>query len=228
MIKTVLNETSLKSKAIKLFKNPDQSKIKTFVILTGENPDIKKLTPKENKIQNQKLKDNLKNLCTVDKAINSIQYPYYKIKGCYENNIEHSFLIFNITFEDARYIAATSHQESFIFGRNNNGELTFEFWQNKYTDGTKYSYVLVCTEKSVEDDTIDKNYTKISKKFKFNIPFSCFVNKADEVTEHYNNRGYSENILKEMINNVVSDECNFRYRQGLRIKLYSQNWKEFY
>ena len=65
MIKTVLNETSLKSKAIKLFKNPAQSKIKTFVILTGENPDIKKLTPKENKIQNQKLKDNLKNLCTV-------------------------------------------------------------------------------------------------------------------------------------------------------------------
>lgn len=228
MEKIVLNETSLKAKAIRLFKDPEKSRIKTFAILTGENSDIKKLSSEKNKEQNQKLKDELKKLHPVDKTIDSIQYPYYKVVGHYGENVEHSFLIFNITFDDAHYIAATSHQESFIFGRNNNGELTFEFWQNKYTDGTKYSYVLVCTEKSVEDDTIDKNYTKISKKFKFNIPFSCFVNKADEVTEHYNNRGYSENILKEMINNVVSDECNFRYRQGLRIKLYSPNWKEFY
>ena len=135
MIKTVLNETSLKSKVIRLFKDPEKSRIKTFAILTGENPDIKKLSSAENKEQNQKLKDELKKLHPVDKTINSIQYPYYKVVGHYGENVEHSFLIFNITFEDARYIAATSHQESFIFGRNNNGELTFEFWQNKYTDG---------------------------------------------------------------------------------------------
>lgn len=61
MEKIVLNETSLKAKAIRLFKDPEKSRIKTFAILTGENPDIKKLSSEKNKEQNQKLKDELKN-----------------------------------------------------------------------------------------------------------------------------------------------------------------------
>lgn len=35
MEKIVLNETSLKAKAIRLFKDPEKSRIKTFAILTG-------------------------------------------------------------------------------------------------------------------------------------------------------------------------------------------------
>ena len=40
-----LTETSRNQKAIRLFKNPKGSKIKTFAIFTGENPNRIPSTP---------------------------------------------------------------------------------------------------------------------------------------------------------------------------------------
>ena len=45
---------STKSKIKNLFLNPQGSKIKTFMIITGENPDTIS-TPENNKLYNQNL-----------------------------------------------------------------------------------------------------------------------------------------------------------------------------
>ena len=58
---------STKSKIKNLFLNPQGSKIKTFMIITGENPDTIS-TPENNKLYNQNLKDKIS-----FKGINSIE-----------------------------------------------------------------------------------------------------------------------------------------------------------
>ena len=224
MEKVVLNETSLKSKAIKLFKNPKESKIKTFAIWTGENPDIEKLSPAENKEQNQKLKNELKTSRSTEEAVQWMQYPYYKIKGYYSDNTEHSFLIFNISLHEAKHLAGLCHQESFIFGVNKGEELVFEFWQNN----GNYDYIKTDSKNCFNDDDLDKDFTKISKEFKFSIPFSSFAKGAEAMSEHYKNRGFSETVLEQIIEELVAGEANRKYLQALKYKLYSPNWKNFY
>lgn len=223
MIKNVLSETSLKSKAIKLFKNPKESKIKTFAILTGENPDTQKLNPAQNKEQNQKLKNELMSRLT-EKAVQWMQYPYYKIKGYYSDNTEHSFLIFNISLYEAKHLAGLCHQESFIFGINDGEKLVFEFWQNS----GNYNYVKMDSKDCFNDDDLDRDFTKISKEFKFSIPFSSFAKGAEAMSEHYKNRGFSEPVIEQMIEELVVGEANRKYLQALKYKLYSPNWKDFY
>ena len=105
-------------------------KIKTFAILTAENPMGNSLSPQEN----NKRTEALKNMC--EKA----GYKYIPIKGFFDvgdtrvSNInygdnkyskktnrrrpEHSFLIINLTLSEAKYLAEKFEQLSFFFGEN--------------------------------------------------------------------------------------------------------------
>ena len=80
-------------------------KIRTFAIMTAENPmKIKTNAQKNNKFTTS-LKANL--------SIHHIQYV--PVDGMYDNK-EHSFMLMNLRVEDAMTLSITYLQESFFFG----------------------------------------------------------------------------------------------------------------
>ncbi len=87
----------------------DVDNILTYGIITGENPCGCELSPKENAIQDEKLR----------KIIKSKSYGYHKIGGNYFNNDENSYLIPNIDKEDLLDMGIKLKQYSVIFGSKN-------------------------------------------------------------------------------------------------------------
>lgn len=82
-------------------------KIKTWAILTPENPLGKLLTPQEN---NKRLK-------SFKSALKKLNLTYTPIEGSYGGDKEHSFIVFNLRLKDATYLASTYQQESFFYGK---------------------------------------------------------------------------------------------------------------
>ena len=105
-------------------------------------------------------------------TLNSGMYHYYKVKGKYDS-VEHSFLVYNLSINNAKYLCEEFCQESFIFGINTGDKLVFQFWKNTGKNG--YHYVMT-DERDIFIDTTDANqdYTQISRDFKFTIPFEKF------------------------------------------------------
>jgi hypothetical protein len=79
--------------------------VKTFTIVTWENPMIKELTKKENEERNNKLKE----------ILNKNSYGYRQITGKY-GNIENPFFIMNITEKDTIDLGKQGEQQSVIHG----------------------------------------------------------------------------------------------------------------
>ena len=109
------------------------------MIITGENSDTIS-TPENNKLYNQNLKDKIsfKGINSIESDIASSFLPYYKVKGKFSGNTEHSFIIYNCSHFDAECLAKSCRQQSFIFGTNDNGKLTFEMWANKSKNDYHY------------------------------------------------------------------------------------------
>lgn len=190
------------SKAKRLFKNPEYvSKIKTFAIFTAENRDAKQMNRKQNKELNKELKRDLSN-ADIEKSIISARYSYYKVKGKY-GTIENSFIVYNITLDDAKSLCAKNGQQSFIFCTNDSGILRFQLWANASRSGYSYKLVDEKEEFNVLDDDAKDYYTQISRDFKFNIPFEKFTVAAEDMIESIILRchklGYSDVDIDRMI-----------------------------
>lgn len=224
MKKTIINETTRKLKAKQLFKNPSGSRIKTFVIITGENPDAVKQTKSNNKLYNQNLKDKIafKGDDSFEGILMKGFYPYYKVKGKY-GNIEHSFIIYNCSVDDGANLAQSAHQQSFIFGTNNDGKLHFEFWANN--SKSFYHYIKV-DERDMYIDSTDSEdfYTKISSDFKFTIPLEVFgvapENMVEAIEQNINSdKNYADNFNK-YLDKSMDETLDGKYRIGMRNFLY--------
>lgn len=217
---------STKSKIKSLFLNPQGSKIKTFMIITGENPDTIS-TPENNKLYNQKLKDKIsfKSINSIESDIASLFLPYYKVKGKFSGNIEHSFIIYNCSHFDAEYLAKSCRQQSFIFGTNDNGKLTFAMWANKSKND--YHYIKV-DEKDLYIDKSDaeNDYTKICKDFKFSIPFDVFEVAPEEMIETVENsiklNRFSEEKFEKYLDESLDDKYTGKHRMYVRSALYKE------
>ena len=81
-------------------------KIKTWALLTPENPMAQKSTPEENNKRLKEFKDLMKRMCI----------HYIPVEGLYGNK-EHSFMLFNLRLSDAENIAKLFRQESFFFAK---------------------------------------------------------------------------------------------------------------
>ena len=79
-------------------------KIKTFAIISPENPMGINYSREENEERLMRFKNDLR----------FGSYSYTQIKGKYDN-VEHSFLIINIRLQDAKAYASAFRQESFFF-----------------------------------------------------------------------------------------------------------------
>ena len=185
---TKINETSRKSKAKQLFTEPQKSKIKTFAILTANNPDTVHYSRKANNMFNKQLKDIMSNDSPKD-ILDRYSFNYYKVKGSY-GNIEDSFLIYNLTLDDAKTLATRFQQQSFVFGKNTDDGLIFEFYANKAkidkNTGKPVGYIYARTDaKSIYKDELNSSelYTQIARNFKISIPFEKFNFDDDETVE---------------------------------------------
>ena len=81
-------------------------KIKTFAILTAENPMGKELSAA----------DNNKNIEELKRLLKRMSIQYIPIEGHFGNNKEHSFLLVNLSLNDTKKLANTFKQLSFFYG----------------------------------------------------------------------------------------------------------------
>lgn len=205
----MLIETSRETKAKRLFTAPKfMNKIHTFGIMTGENPDAIQMSSNTNSILNANFESWLKRT----------GYQYYKVKGKY-GSVEHSYLIYNVALADMIIFATDFRQQSFIFCRNVNGKLTFEFWANR-AKNNKYSYkkvdeqVIYSTSENFENE-----YTQISRDFKFNIPFEKFTVSTEDMIERFNNK-LSPYDRKCLLDRSLNESLTYMGRTLARCRLY--------
>ena len=142
------------------------SKIKTFAILTAENPGDKQFSAEENNKRNDRLKRMFKQM--------GIQYVPFQ--GMF-NRKEHSFIAFNLSLEDAKRLCylednapKEEYQQSFFFGRvfEDGSEITY------YEMNDKGDYVPVETSDRVDNAKDFDNFFSRYHDFKFSIYMKIF------------------------------------------------------
>lgn len=161
-LEKVLSETSRRQKAQRAINNIG-SRVKTYAILTSENPMGNRFSKSDNAQLINRLKSYLKNG----------NFVWFPIKGmCGEK--ENSFIVYNISLTDTLDIANKFNQESIIWCDNESGEK--QYWEQN-GDG-KFSKTHV--RNYIDDMTnAEDYYTQVNRNFKFQIPF--FNGKDDEM-----------------------------------------------
>lgn len=236
VLNTLLAETSRRQKAIKNFLGVN-NKVKTFGIITAENPMGMKIGSQENVKRNNMLTSFLR----------SKQYMYYPVRGKY-GNIEHPFMVYNVSLEDMKTIGRTFDQESFIYAEidNNQGRphVKFSFYKKDFSENTnidngkrlkpsqreyrfiesKDVYVRINTES-------DDDFTAIGRNFKFSIPFDIFSESINRFNNFINERceKYEEynNSCERLIRESIQPNRTAHSRRIKRAQLYGNHFEKF-
>jgi hypothetical protein len=180
-------------KKLKINENPNSrvksalfgvksGKIRTFAVLSAENPMGKQWSASENNKNTRELKNKLKQM----------HIQYVPIEGKY-GNIEHSFMLFNITRSDAQYLAEWFEQESFFYGINTS-PATLIYYETSSSDPTKYRKVEENNRITNEYEADDFFSRHGDFKFKFDLDY--FRESIDRICESIINE-YELNISLE-------------------------------
>lgn len=219
-----MNESSGESKAKRLFKDPKKSRIKTFAIFTAENPDKQTFIRKTNKELGKQLKSDI-SYGGIEKDIRSGYWHYYKVKGKYDN-VEHSLIVYNIALDDAKRLSAKYGQQSFIYGTNNDGKLTFSFYANRKKNGHEYIKVDEKDSFDILDDNAENYYTQISRDFKISIPFDVFEVAAEDMEESLSKRQeklkWNDNSIMKCIDEGMDENINLKNRYFARATIHEK------
>ena len=135
----------------------ETGKIKTFAILSPENPMGIEANPEDN----QRSMDELK------KALRIAGLVYTPIRGSYGNK-ENSFAIFNCSLADAKKLAGTYRQESFFWGRTSTDSNSKIGYYKTENEGVTYSLVEISDVITYEDEATDF-FSKFGIKFRINM-----------------------------------------------------------
>lgn len=140
-------------------------KIKTFAILTAENPSAKQYSAEENNKRTERLKQLFKQ--------SGIQY--ISIQGFYGRK-EHSFICFNLTLDEAKRLCYLNYdapldewQESFFYGKVNEDGVEISYY---HLNNDKYE--LVETSDKVDNANDFDNFFSRYHEFKFSIWMKVF------------------------------------------------------
>lgn len=157
-------DTSRRQKAVQSVKSGKN--VKTLMILTAQNPKGVKMDDEENNKRNASL----------EKDLSLNHFRWFRIKGKY-NDKEKSYIVYNVSIEDAKRISMDYDQESFIFGiHNGEGEITWQYWEKSGNN----PYELAVEKNEYVDATDDNNmFSNIGRNFKFRIPFFDHFNQID-------------------------------------------------
>ena len=169
-------------------------KVKSFAILTAENPMGIQVSAQENNERTRKLKELLKNL----------HLQYVRIVGKY-NTKEHSVMIINLTLSDSIYIATKFSQESFFYG-DSTGICYYETSAVEYKNSGTIDYKLI--EKTNKVDTVQDADDFFSRygDFKFSIYLKYF------------NESITEDFDEDELEMSLQDNRTFRSRVIHRVR----------
>ncbi len=216
--KPVLDETSRRQKAEKAIKGTNKN-VRTFAILTPENPMGKSWTPEQNKEARKEF----------ERVLKVGNFRWFPIKGKYDNR-ENSYIIYNIPLDDALRLGNEYHQESIIYAIPDSETNTVhsEYWER---DGDGKPLKLKVSKDSYVDATNAEDlWSQISRKFKFRFPFFEQVKKVSEgLNERREVYGddYVDNRLARLTDGVCytgySKYCARGMLYGPLSDLYSSN-----
>lgn len=179
-------ETTRRQKAMSAIKGTN-NRIKTCAILTSENPMVA-LPKKYNDRLRQKLEVYLK----------TGNFAWFPVKGKYGSK-ENSYIIYNISLDDALHVGEKFEQESIIWVDNRGNEPVYQYWeQNGSGEFVKKHERNTYIDMTDQDDL----WTQISRKFKFQIPFFD-GSDAEVLKEHC---AIIEKCLQSKINRGIVDE----------------------
>lgn len=164
----LLNETTRRQKAQRAING---KYVRTMAILTSENP-MGKAYPERLKSREEEsghtMEFNRGRRDDLEMRLSTGNYPYFKVKGQYGSK-EKSYIIYNIPLSDTLYLGKYYNQESVIFIQiEDDGNVSYEYWEQN-GDGN-FSMAHKRTE-YIDMNDADDFFTKISRKFKFQIPF---------------------------------------------------------
>lgn len=179
-----VNETSRRQKAQKTIMGGRKQSVRTFAIISPENPMAKPASREDNTESRKKFIEWLK----------ASHIPYFPLDGHYAGK-ENSFILYNVDFDTVSYVGMQYGQQSFIYVRiGENGKYVYEFWEH---DKPNAPYRKTKEEDRYVDATNDDDmYSKISRDFKFRIPY---------VFEH-------ACILKAIVEQRIPDEAEREHR----------------
>lgn len=186
---SVLSETSRRQKAQRAINNIG-SRVKTYAILTSENPMENRLSKSDNTQLTDKLKSHLK----------AGNFVWFSVKGMHGEK-ENPFIVYNISLTDTLDIAKKFNQESIIWCDNESGEK--QYW-SRNGDG-KFSKTHARND--IDDMTdAEDYYTQVNRNFKFQIPF--FDGKDDEmlnemISEH---NAIIDRVVRRNLKHINEDD----------------------
>ena len=181
-----LEENSNKYRRVKKALFGDKNgRIKTFAIISPCNPNAEQLSAEENN----------KRVDSFKKTLNDGHFPYTQFKGKYGND-EKSFLIVDISQEQARHFAELYGQESFFWGTNNKDKnSTISYYERKSPNSPKYD--LIETSDTIEDASDAEDFFSKYGDIKFQIKMDYFedfdIPEVDEelLEKSFNTPGFN-------------------------------------
>lgn len=196
----IANETSRFQKAKKAFLG-QMKNIRNFAIITPENPMGVASTSTENSALCEKFENSLK----------SGHYLFYKVRGKFNGNLEHSYMVFNVQLEQVKKWACESefNQQSFFFCESQYDEVDrktgvkFNYWSRK--PGKKNAFELIeSTLEWIDFTNMDSEFTAIGRNFKFSIPLQCFMETANSKYENAK-KNMKSDVFEMCFNEALSN-----------------------
>lgn len=207
-VKDAINETSRRQKAQQAIQGKNR-RVKTIGIVSAQNPmgsDGSGLPSDYNERSHNELLD----------VLRKGQYKYFVTDGKY-GSPETSVMVFNISLDELIKLAYTFNQESAIFVDMTNGnDVSYQYWEG---DDRNSPLKLQHEEHEIVNATDDIDfYTKISRKFKFRIPFFECVESYYELIEKRASRYDVDSLITE----CVEPGWSGRHRYFCRGKLHGK------
>ena len=136
-------EESSSSKIKKAIYGDPEGKIRTFAIISADNPPIyfRDKVESSNKERRKDLEEILASPEKRDQILSGLlgegKYQYIKQRGQYGSS-ERSYFIINLSLSAAKYLAGRVFQESFIFGAKTDNQVIIDYYE---TDGRSYPQI---------------------------------------------------------------------------------------
>jgi hypothetical protein len=207
MSKNNLNESGFSSVANTM--RGLRKNIKTLAILTAENPYGESATKSYNKRANSDL----------EKTLSEGGYGYRKVKGSYAGE-ENSFIVNNISQDEALNIGKKYEQDSVIFGEvvKKDDEKVYMVFRMIGTDPNKnFGEVMGETKVFVNRENADDFYSEVNGR-KFVLPFYDVIDrlkgpkdKTYEITRDYSGTEWEDGGLAKPSNITIN--YNFEKNQ---------------
>lgn len=178
------------------------NKVRTFAILSAENPHNKQLTPQENNYRTEKLKS----------AFREYVLQYKPLQGVYKETKEHSFIVFNCTLNEAKELSERFGQESFFYGEvhlvTNKDKEPIDYSKDERRetrasisyyqyDDDKKAWDLIETSNDIVTDIDFNNFYSKYKDFNFKIDMDIFKENLNSLKAPVNIKLFEKTLNEE-------------------------------